>query len=253
MSKRKKLVIANWKCNPAALDESAELARSIEKATANLNSESVSVVIAPPFPFLETVGKEINRVGLGAQNLFWEDGGAYTGETSASQLKSLGVSYVLIGHSERRRFLSETDDSINRKVLLASRAGLGIVLCVGESLKTRNGGLQEVKIFIENQLKLDLAGLPIGQKLVIAYEPIWAIGTGRSDKPEDTAEVAKYVKEIISVMGFPDARILYGGSVKPENASLFFNLTEIDGALVGGASLAGDIFGEILRLASESD
>ncbi len=218
----KKLIIANWKSNPDSLVQAKKLGRDIDKP---------GVVIAPPYPFLESLGKTLRRATLGAQDVFGADRGAYTGEVSLSQLKDLKVKYIILGHSERRKFLGETDELINKKVKAALRAGFKTVLCVGE---WRRQSLSQAKVFVRGQLKKDLAGVRSYRNLIITYEPVWAISTsksGKPDKPENAAQMARFIKSIIK------AKVIYGGSVNAKNARSFLKYKEIDGALVGGASL----------------
>lgn len=234
----KKLIIANWKMNPASEAEAVRLARS---------EDFRNVVIAPPFPLIPAVKRALRKSALGAQDVFWKEGGAYTGEVSPRQLKLLGAKYVIIGHSERRA-LGETDKMVNEKVKAALNEGLKVILCVGESWSVRKKGLAAAKRFVGNQLKKDLAGVnrPMklkAESLAIAYEPVWAIGTGRADRPKETAEIAVFIKRIIKT------KVLYGGSVKAKNVARFLNQEEIGGALVGGASLNPFEFGKIIRAA----
>ncbi|RJP45944.1 triose-phosphate isomerase [Candidatus Parcubacteria bacterium] len=226
----KKLLAANWKMNPDFEDEAVRLAR--------LEDER-GVVICPPFPFLGGVGRALKRAALGAQDLFWEKGGAYTGEVSAIMLKGLGARYVIVGHSERRR-LGETDDAVNRKLKAALKAGLRPILCVGEPREARRKGVAAARVHIRRQLRLGLKG--IRKRIVIAYEPIWAIGTGKSDSPRESAAIARFIKTAVR----PKPRVLYGGSVASQNARSFLQYKEIDGALVGGASLRGKEFKKII-------
>jgi len=253
-----KLPIANWKLNPTTLKEAIKLARETDKNGA---------VICPPFIFLLDVKKVLKRASLGAQDVFWEEEGPYTGEVSPAMLKSFGVKYVIIGHSERRRWLNETDEMVNKKVKAALEAGLKVILCVGEQLAVRKRGLSVAKNFVKSQLQKGLKGVreiknwklsagggsAFGGKtrnLIIAYEPIWAIGTGRADKPKDTAEMAKFIKNLLrSKFYILNSMVLYGGSVNSQNAANFLKLKEIDGALVGGASLRPNEFNEIIKLA----
>ncbi|HTY40051.1 MAG TPA: triose-phosphate isomerase [Candidatus Paceibacterota bacterium] len=225
-----KLIVANWKLNPQSAAEAAALAAAIDSADA---------VVCPPFPFLQAVHEVLKQGTLGAQDVFWEEGGAYTGEVSAMMLKSVGVRYVIIGHSERRR-LGETDEMVNAKVRAAQAAGLVVILCVGEPKEVRDQGLPAAQAFVGDQLAKDLAG--VTGKVVVAYEPIWAIGTGVPDKPEETAVMAQFIREKSGAI-----TVLYGGSVKPENAAGFLQLGEISGALVGGASLSAESFNQIIE------
>lgn len=237
MKNMKKLVIANWKLHPASLAEAVKLARKSDKKGA---------VICPPFPFIPAVSRVLKHASLGAQDIFWEEKGAYTGQVSAVILKQFHTRYVIIGHSERRSYAHETDEMINRKVQAAQAAGLHPILCVGEPLNVRRRGIAAAKRFVAAQLKKDLA--ETHGRIVIAYEPIWAIGTGKPDKPEESAEMIVFIKKTARKIS-PRAQItcLYGGSVKPENARSFLSRKEIDGALVGGASLSGKSFGAILQ------
>jgi len=234
--KNNKIIIANWKSNPRSIDEARKLAKAIDFKNA---------VVCPPFPFLEAVGGTLKKASLGAQDVFWGDVGAYTGEVSWRHLKSLGVKYVIIGHSERRRYLKESDELISKKVEAALKAGLKVVLCVGEDLNIHNEGMESVKIFIKDQLENDLPLNPksyiLNPRLIIAYEPIWAISTetgGKPDTPENAVEMIKFIKGILnSGFNIMNPKVLYGGSVNVKNASEFLINKEIDGALVGGASL----------------
>lgn len=234
---------------------------------------NLELVVAPPFVYLSEFKNSRPRLGfggrvktkklknlkLGAQNVFWENprfgGGAYTGEISVEMLKNLSVEYVVVGHSERRKYLGETDEMINKKVLSGLKAGLKVVLCVGEDLSVRKAGKKAVENFIESQLEKDLKGvskLPItNYKLLIAYEPLWAIGTGHSDTPEDAVEMIKFINKRLNVKCQKlKVKVLYGGSVDSKNAGDFLKHSEIDGALVGHASLkAGEIKKIILKVA----
>jgi triosephosphate isomerase (TIM) len=226
-----KLLIANWKANPKTLTDAVKLAKGIDHAR---------VVIAPPFPFLRGVSKTVHKAKLGAQDAFWSDG-PYTGEVSVNQLKKLGVKYVILGHSERRRDLNETDAIINRKLRSVLDQDLVPILCVGEGPEFRRNPEGAVK-FISTQLKLDLFGVRNLKKLIIAYEPIWAIGTGLSDSPEHTSRVAKTIKKWLGRVP-----VIYGGSINGENAHRFMSLPDISGALVGGASLKPIEFKKIIK------
>lgn len=214
--------------------------------------EAVEVVLCPPFTALSTVAELIKgtAIGLGAQDLFWEDEGAYTGEVSPLMLKELGCSYVIIGHSERRQYFGETDETVNKKVKAALSHGLKPIICVGESLQQREAG--ETNAFVAGQVEKALDGLAPESipQVVIAYEPIWAIGTGRSSSASDANEVIGMIRQTIAKKFDANlaaqVRIQYGGSVKPGNIKEFMGQAEIDGALVGGASLkAEDFFGII--------
>lgn len=238
-----KLIVANWKSNPETLREAIALARA---------SDFKDVVIAPPYPYLEQVGKLIRKASLGAQNTFWEDGGPYTGEVSVGQLRRLKVKYVIIGHSERRKNLNETDQMINKKVRTALKAGLKVILCVGEDWNTRRRGIATAKQLVGKQLKNNLAGIRNAKleirNLAIAYEPVWAIGTGKSDSPENSAQIITHIRNILNTRYLiRDTKVLYGGSVAPQNAKSFLSRPESNGALVGGASLNAQSFKAIIK------
>ena len=231
-----KLIIANWKLNPKTVDEAIQLAKA---------SDFAGAVIVPPFIFLEAVSKTIKKAKLGAQDVFWEDTGAFTGEVSPSQLKNLGVKYVIIGHSERRS-LGETDEMVGKKVAAAFRNGLIPILCIGETAEQRQKG--ETQKVVERQLKIGLSLYlkPHTLNLIIAYEPIWAIGTGNPDTPEDMIEMAALIKSKIKNQ---KSKIIYGGSITSGNAAEFLGHKEIEGALVGGASLKSEEFKKIIEIA----
>ncbi len=237
-----KILIANWKSNPDNPKSAVKLAKAIDKK---------GVVVAPPFPFLSAVRKTIKKSALGAQDLFWADG-PYTGEVSARDLKILKVKYVIVGHSERRRYLSETDELINKKVKAALKAGLKVVLCVGEPAIIRKRGIKKAKEFVKKQLVADLKKIPLNSKfyilnsrLIVAYEPVWAISTAKGSKPDtpqDAVEMIEFIKGILySKFHILNPKVLYGGSVTAKNARGFLKNPPaggvIDGALVGSASL----------------
>lgn len=238
-----KLLIANWKMNPDSAAEAVRLARAED-----LNG----VVVAPPFIFLERVKKVLRRAQLAGQDVFLSEPRAATGEISPYMLKQVGVGYVIVGHSERRRLVGETDELISKKVQAALKAGLKVVLCVGElkrDLRSKIYDLRKAKNFVKKQLIKDLKGLNLksyGLSLIIAYEPVWAIGTGTPDNPASAAEMIKYIKKILNLRYHGlNPRVLYGGSVTAKNAAGFLRRPEIDGALVGGASLKAGEFKKI--------
>ena len=242
---RKPLIAGNWKMFKTTA-EARDLVNGLKKSLAGV--EGVEVAFCPPFTVLATVAELVagTEFQLGAQNLFWEDEGAYTGEISGLMLKYLGCRYVIIGHSERRQYFGETDEQVNKKVKAAFKHGLEPILCVGESLAQREAG--ETEKLVKSQVEKALAGVPAeaAERIVIAYEPIWAIGTGRSASGADAGRVAGLIRQTLTALYSPEVaekvRILYGGSVKPENIKEFMNEPEIDGALVGGASLKVDSF-----------
>ena len=213
----------------------------------------VRVAIAAPFTQLWALKKafEGTGIGLAAQNMHWEDEGAFTGEISAPMLKEIGVDYCIIGHSERRQYFAETDETVNRKVRKALSVGILPILCCGESLETRDAGKE--KEFVEAQIRVDFADIPAEDavKVTVAYEPIWAIGTGRTASPQQAQDMCAYIRSVLLDIYGEDVSeeitIQYGGSVKPENASELMNQEDIDGALVGGASLKPASFLEIIH------
>jgi len=246
----KKLIVFNWKSNPHNAASAIKLAQLVEKSIPKKNAPEV--VIAPPFIFLEDVGKIIKKAELGSQDAFWGDVGSYTGEISWHQEKHLKVKYVIVGHSERRKYLGETDEMINKKIKAALKAGLKVILCVGENLSIRRRGKKTVEDFIKSQLSKDLKGLSIvkGQmsNVIIAYEPIWAIGAGHSDTPQDAVEMIKFIKKTLnSIFYILNSRVLYGGSIDGKNIKNFIQYKEIDGFLVGNASLKQKEFDRIIK------
>jgi triosephosphate isomerase len=252
MGKLPKLIVANWKEHPKTEAEALKLF----KASADVpRARGVTVAICPPFIYLEEIAREFRHMpararkqfAVGAQDVFWEEQGAFTSEVGPRMLRSLGVTYVIVGHSERRRFAKETDAMINKKIALAMRDGMKVILCVGESLSVREKGAEVAKRFVGQQLAKDLKNISLkAGKLYIAYEPIWAIGTGRSDKPEDAREMAVFIKKLLQKTKRISPKFLYGGSVNGGNAANFIQLNEIDGALTGGASLKVAEFKKII-------
>jgi len=220
--------------------------------------DSCEVVVYPPFPFLQAVDSVVDasKVSLGAQNIWHEASGAFTGEISATMLKEVGVSSVLIGHSERRHILGESDQLISQKVALGIEEGLQVILCVGETLEERES--DETLSVVLAQLKAGLSHVDVSNmaSIVIAYEPVWAIGTGKTATPEDAqtvhAAIRSTIGELYDDMTAQQIRIQYGGSVKPDNAADLFACEDIDGALVGGASLSADSFTAIVMAACDS-
>ena len=239
----KKLIVANWKANPDSVRRAVSLAFAIESSAKYSKNK---IVIAPPFPFLAAVKKVLRRVKLGAQNVSENYHGPYTGEVTAEELKDLGVSYVIVGHSERRS-LGETDLIINKKIKAAIKKNLKVILCVGEPWSVRKKGIRAAEKFVREQLQKDLKGIENWklkiENLIVAYEPVWAIGTGRADKTQDAVEMARFIKNIL----YTKYKILYGGSVTAKNATKFLSQKEIDGALVGGASLKPKEFKKIIQ------
>ncbi len=252
---RRSLIAGNWKMNKTA-SEAATFIHELSQR--ELASSVVEIVIAPPFTALDSVRRALgtkSSIGLAGQNMHWEDSGAYTGEVSAPMLKDLGCQYVILGHSERRALFGETDDVIQKKLTTAFRHGLNPILCVGESLAQREAG-QTTQV-ITQQLRGCLGGFTPAHlaTLTIAYEPVWAIGTGKAASPEQAVPVHQTIRLFLQNEWSSDiaqkTRILYGGSVTPQNVSSFLASEEIDGALVGGACLQVESFATIAALAQK--
>lgn len=250
----KKLIVANWKTNPTTLREARILSGSIEAGVKSI--KDVEIVICPPFPYLSNIKRQISNVKLGAQNCFWEQSGAYTGEVSPAMLKDLGCDYVIIGHSERKKHFGETNEIINKKLKAAFKAGLSAILCIGEdrrdSFDRRGHWTKEPDPEIKDQISGALAGLrkPRLSKISIAYEPVWAIGTGNPATPDDVFSVKLFVRKILSELYdrkiADSVRVLYGGSTDKKNAASFIKDGRADGLLVGGASLDVEEFTEMI-------
>ena len=240
---RKKIIAGNWKMNYCVNKAEA----FVEEIKDTINTNEVDVVICPNFMALDRISDLLDgtNIKLGAQNVYPEEKGAYTGETSVKMLVAIGVDYCIVGHSERRQYFNETDEFVNKKAKKLLEVGISPIVCVGETLEEReNGKMFEV---VENQVRNSLADIAkeeIATKVVIAYEPIWAIGTGKTATAEQANEMCKYIRDVVAKMYDEDTaqkvRIQYGGSVKPNNASEILNMSDIDGALVGGASLTND-------------
>ena len=250
MDNRTPLIAGNWKMHKTS-SEAVETAGELVELVAD--TADVDIMIAPVFTALDPVSKIVknSRVGLGAQNLHWEKEGAYTGEISAAMLVSAGCQYVIIGHSERRQFFGETDETVNKRIRAAIDAPLIPIFCVGETEAERTAGQtfsvldKQVKKGLEGYFPKDLA------TLVIAYEPVWAIGTGKTATKDQAQEAHQYIRSLVEANFGADlsdaVRILYGGSVKPDNAAELMKMPDIDGALVGGASLAAKSFSQIVK------
>lgn len=247
---RRFLVAGNWKMNCSS--EQANSLTDAVAASAAANS-SVDVLVAPPFPYL-SVAKAVadGRCQVGAQNCHFEESGAYTGEVSVGMLKDLATDSVILGHSERRHVFGETDEDVNKKTKAALAAGLPVILCVGELLEEREA--DKTAEVLDTQMTGGLAGIDSLEHIVIAYEPVWAIGTGKTASPEQAEEAHSGLREWIA-KHYDDAtaestRILYGGSVKPDNAAELMGKPNVDGALVGGASLKPELFVPIIEAAA---
>ena len=250
MSKRQPLIAGNWKMYKTQ-GEAKALARDIRQGLSP--AARAEVMVAPPYTALAAVAAELegSPIRLAGQDAFWEKQGAFTGAISPVMLSDLGCLYVIVGHSERRQHFGDTNQTVNRKLLAALEAGLAPILCIGETIDERQA--EKTLLVVAEQLKEGLAVLPgeARAKVVIAYEPVWAIGTGLTATPEQAQEVHHYIRQwIANIFDGETAnavRILYGGSVKPENAKDLMSRPDIDGALVGGASLKADLFVPIIR------
>ncbi len=250
---RKKVIAGNWKMN-MDIQASTSLISGLKERLKG-EGDSVTVVICPPFTSLQLAAELIKgtKIKLGAQNMYFESDGAYTGEISATMLKAVGCEYVILGHSERRQYFGETDDFVNKKVKKALIVGLLPIICVGETLDERERGVTEV--VVGKQVRGVLSGLSAEDmgRVIIAYEPVWAIGTGRNATPQQAEEVHVFIRNLVAKLytkEIADALIIqYGGSVKPDNSADLLSQPDIDGALVGGACLKADSFAAIVHSA----
>ena len=244
---RKPIIAGNWKMNKTP----AEGVALVEELKPLVKDAECDVVVCVPATDLCAVGKALkgSNIKLGAQNVHFAKSGAYTGEISADMLKELGVEYVIIGHSERRQYFGETDETVNKRTLAALEAGLIPIVCVGESLEERESGKTEA--LLKKQVEEGFKGVSDITKLVIAYEPIWAIGTGKTATSEQANETIGYIRSVVADMFGKDAaanvRIQYGGSMKPSNAKELMAMEEIDGGLIGGASLKAVDFSQVVN------
>jgi triosephosphate isomerase len=251
---RKPFVAGNWKMNTDSRT-SIELVERIASGSVEIASQHVTVAVCPPFVYLQSVAKTLSssNISVGAQDIYFEPKGAFTGEISASMLKDVGCSYCLCGHSERRHVIGEPDELINKKVAAAVSGGLLPILCVGELLEEREAS--QTNDVVTRHVKEGLAGLSAEklQAVTIAYEPVWAIGTGLTATPDQAQEVHDFIRKLLGQMydekTAEEIRILYGGSVKPNNAAELMGQKDIDGVLVGGASLRADDFLAIIQAA----
>ncbi len=244
------LIAGNWKMFKT-LDEASSWADDIAQRVPDVSRPEI--LVCPPCLYIHALAESFrgSPVMVGSQNVFWEDSGAFTGEISAPMLASAGASHAIIGHSERRQYFGETDETVNKRLFAAIRGGLTPIVCVGETLDQREAG--KTNTVIEAQVKNGLAGLDAGQagSLVIAYEPVWAIGTGKTATPETAQEVHTFIRGLLSDLFGQEVaervRLLYGGSVKGDNIDALMAKADIDGALVGGASLVAASFERIIR------
>jgi len=252
MSNRKTLIAGNWKMN-LTLDESVQLVKAISGSMGDL--EGIEVLVAPAFTSLPVVKQAIGeaQIFLGAQNMYWEPDGAYTGEISGPMLVEAGCSHVILGHSERRTLFKETSEMVDLKVKAAVSIGLIPIICIGETLEERDKDqtIEVIKKQLNESLKNFRDDKIMPSSTILAYEPVWAIGTGRTATPEQAQEVHHYIRQWMEENFVPEAaslvRILYGGSVKSENAKDLMSRPDIDGALVGGASLKAEQFIPIIK------
>jgi len=251
---RKFFIAGNWKMNTSRAG-AVKLAEALVDKIGTI--EAVDLAVCPPSVYLADVGGTLShsRIALGAQNMFYEDNGAFTGELSGAMLKDVGCRYVIIGHSERRHIIGETDEIINRKIVKGLADGLEVIFCVGELLEQRQAAA--TLDVVRRQVRIGLEGVTKGQadRLTIAYEPVWAIGTGQTATPDQAQEVHAMIREVIVEIYDGELaralRIQYGGSVKPSNAAELLAQPDIDGALVGGASLKADDFAAIVKAATK--
>lgn len=257
----KKILIFNWKMAPDSLKEAISFFERT-RTYADKTRTNTEIVVAPPFVYLSNLAasasvKSYSGLRFASQDVFWEDSVAYTGEISASMLKNLGVEYAIIGHSERRKYLNETDEMINKKVLAGLKTGLKVILCIGEDLIIRRRGKKAVEEFIKNQLEKDLKGISKSYKLkanslIIAYEPLWSIGTGHSDTPQDAVEMIRFIKKTLLAKPYTlNPKVIYGGSVDSKNIADFLKHPEIDGALIGHASLKAEEIKRIIEITAK--
>lgn len=253
---RKPFLGGNWKMNTDS-KSAVELAKGVAEKCASLLGKC-DVAVCPPFVYLPAVKSALgsSAVGMGAQDVYFEAKGAFTGEVSTSMLKDVGCKYVLIGHSERRHVLKESNELINKKLIAAIDAGLLPIFCVGELLEERNANKTEA--VVKEQIEKGMSGISAekAKKVVIAYEPVWAIGTGVNATPEQAQDVHAMIRQLIAKMydkGLADGMIIqYGGSAKPDNAAVLMAKPDIDGLLVGGASLKADDFTAMVKAAAEA-
>jgi triosephosphate isomerase (TIM) len=253
---RKPIIAGNWKMYKT-INEAIDLANGLKRELFKLDFASVDVVLCPGYCALSEVAEVLNEtdIGLGGQDVYWQEEGAFTGEVSPVMLKDAGCQYVIIGHSERRQFFGETNQTVNKKIKTSLKHGLIPIICVGENLQEREA--KQTFNVIKDHLQGSLEGLSAEEllKTVIAYEPVWAIGTGKTATPDQAQEVHKYIRQLLSEMYDEEValqiRIQYGGSVKPENIAELIGKPDVDGALVGGASLKVDSFSAIVIKASE--
>lgn len=252
---RKPIIAGNWKLNKT-IREAIDLVTGLKRNL--LDVTDVEIVVCPTFTAIAPVAEVLTdtNIGIGGQNIYWEEKGAFTGEISAPMLKEAGAAYVILGHSERRQYFGETDDGVNKKIKAALKEGLTPIVCVGETLQEREA--KKTLAVVETQVKGCFAGFTAeeAQKCVVAYEPVWAIGTGLNATPEQAQEVHQAIRKLLSgLFGEESAdsiRIQYGGSVKPDNVATLMAQPDVDGALVGGASLDADSFTKLVKFQAQT-
>lgn len=247
---RAPLIAANWKMHMTIAEAEEFLGAFLPLVE---GAEDVEIVIAPPYTALYRVAGLLggSAVALSAQDVFYEEKGAYTGEISPSMLRDVGCAYAIVGHSERRQYFGETDETVNRKLRAALGAGLRVIFCIGETLEERRSG--KTNDVLKRQLSGGLAGIGT-EGVVVAYEPVWAIGTGVTATPEQAQDAHRYIRSEIEAAygsGGGNTRVLYGGSVKPDNVDELMACADVDGALVGGASLKPDSFARLVKFKRE--
>jgi triosephosphate isomerase len=250
---RKAVIAGNWKMNKTP----AEAKELIEGIKPLVEKAGCGVVVCVPYVDLETVLGAVkgSNIGVGAENCHWENSGAFTGEVSAPMLASMGVQYVIIGHSERRTYFGETDATVNKRIRAALNTGLNVILCVGETLIQREQGITDELVAMQTKIALGGVTKEELKKVMIAYEPIWAIGTGKTATAQQANEVCSAIRSVIAKLYGKDAAdaftIQYGGSMNPKNAAGLLAQPDVDGGLIGGASLKADAFAAIVKAASE--
>lgn len=253
---RKPIIGGNWKMNRGIPEDAKDMLKKLITLVKKI--DAVDIVIAPPYTVLTTTIKAVKKsnIKIGAQNMYFEETGAFTGEVSPNFLKAIGCDYVILGHSERRDIFKESDDLINKKLKKALTVELNPIVCIGEHLEEREAG--KTKEIIQNQMNKTFKDLSKEEilKTIIAYEPIWAIGTGKTATPEQAEEIHSFIREVLTnkydIKTADLVRIQYGGSIKPTNAEEIFQQENIDGGLVGGASLQADSLFEIIKAAEKT-
>ena len=256
MNARKHLVVGNWKMNGSLAANDLLLSAVVSALDAGVLS-GADVAVCPPYPYLAQAAGRLagSAIAWGAQDVAEQEGGAFTGEVSAAMLADLGCTWAIVGHSERRTLMGESDEAVARKAARALSGGLGVIVCVGETLQEREQGDTEAVLARQVAALHGLASLAAPQRFVLAYEPVWAIGTGRTASPEQAQAVHAFLRKRLAHEGIARAdgvRILYGGSVKGSNAVSLFSMQDIDGGLIGGAALLADDFVTIVRAAAHA-